>query len=126
MQGDNGHQVLMPLRKAADGKALSQHHNWIPTPNGRALQPWEYKTFWIRGMEAPSCQEKSRIERTWRSQSVKGAKAVMLHGRARQRWSCASNMIEETSNMQSFISDSRQMCPLVVLHDSQKLFNMIN
>ena len=112
MQGANGHQVLMPLRKAAIGKALSQHHRQMPTPNGRALQPWECKTFWTRGMEAPSCQERSKIERTWRSQSVKGAKAVMLHGRARQRWSFASSMIEEdmsvcTSDMQAILSESR-------------------
>ena len=95
MQGDNGHQMLMPLRKAGNGKALSQRHKRMPILNEKALQPWGYKTFWIRGMEVPSCQERSRIEKTWRSQSVKGAKAVMLHGRANQRWSFASSMIEE-------------------------------
>ena len=72
MQGDNGHQMLMPLRKAGNGKALSQRHKRMPILNEKALQPWGYKTFWIRGMEVPSCQERSRIEKTWRSQSVKG------------------------------------------------------
>ena len=50
----------------------------------------------------------------------------MLHGRARQRWSFASNMIEEdmsvcASDMQSVFSNSKQMYLLVVFHEAQKL-----
>ena len=109
MQGDNGHQVLMPQRKAANCKVLSQHHKRMPTSNGRALQPWECRTFWIRGMEAPSCQERSKIEKTWRNQSAKGARVVMLHGRARQRWSFVSSMIE--ADMSVCTSDTHAFFP---------------
>lgn len=93
LQAGSGHPRELQLRAVSQDTGLSLRYLLTISPRGKAPQQWVCKNFWTRVMGVHSCQGKSRIAKTWKDQSEKGAKAATRPGKVKQRWFCGNSTI---------------------------------
>lgn len=109
MQVVSGLLVLIQQKKST-GLGPSQHLRVMQSRNGKAHLPWGYRTSLTKALEELNCPGRNRTGRTWKSQSANVAKAVMLHGKVKQKWFFVSSMIRVTVNEQLHVQHMFVKC----------------